>query len=71
MDRVFVFRESHDFMTRNKRSRPLLYAFRESEIKTINSQLGSENCYLIVNGIEVEGSFDDLVKTLGERINIT
>jgi hypothetical protein len=29
-----------------------------------------DNCYLVVNGLEVEGSFDELVKTLGERVDI-
>lgn len=67
-ERIFVFQAAHE-MSSNKRS--ILYAFPESEIKTIQSQFGSENCYLVVNGIEVKGSFDDFVKTLGQRVDIT
>jgi hypothetical protein len=47
-----------------------MYALRESEIKEICTQRGSQNCYLVVNGIEVNGSFDDLVNLLGERIDV-
>lgn len=67
IDRVFVFKQK----TAESYSRPLLYAFRESEIKTIESQTGSQNCYLVINGKNVEGSFDDFVSTLGTRVDIT
>ena len=66
--RVFVFTETEKSM--KNRTRPLMYAFRESEIKSVQSQQSSQNCYLVVNGLEVNGSFDDLVNLLGERIDI-
>jgi hypothetical protein len=47
-----------------------MYAFRESEIKEVRTQRGSQNCYLIVNGHEVNGSFDDFVSLLGERVDV-
>jgi len=70
-DRVFVFTETENSM-KNKclRTSPFLYALRENEIKEIRTQRGSQNCYLIVNGLEVNGSFDDLVTLHGERIDI-
>jgi glutamine synthetase type III len=68
--RVFVFTETEKSMKNRNRTRPLMYAFRESEIKSVQSQQSSQNCYLVVNGLEVIGSFDDLVNLLGERIDI-
>ena len=65
MNRIFVFRE-----TNNKQERPRLYAFPEKDIVKIESIWGSHNCYLVVNGIEVQGSFDELVSKLGERVDI-
>jgi hypothetical protein len=65
-ERVFAFQ----CITADKYDRPQLYAFRESEIKTIRSQRGSENCHLVVNEIHVKGSFDDLIEKLGERVEI-
>jgi hypothetical protein len=47
-----------------------MYAFRENEIKEVRTQSGSQNCYLVVNGLDVEGSFDELVAKLGERVDI-
>ena len=67
-ERVFVFTESESMM--KGRTRPYVYAFRESEIKEVRSQRGSQNCYLVVNGLEVNGSFDELVSLLGERVDI-
>ena len=67
-ERVFVFTETESSM--KNRTRPFMYAFRESEIKEIRTQRGSQNCYLVVNGIEVDGSFDDLVNLLGERVDV-
>lgn len=67
IDRVFVFKQK----TTESHSRPILYAFRESEIKTIESQWGSQNCYLVINGKNVEGSFDDFISALGTRVDIT
>jgi hypothetical protein len=67
-ERVFVFTETEKSM--KNRTRPLMYAFRESQIKEIRTQQSSQNCYLVVNGLEVNGSFDALVNLLGERIDI-
>ena len=62
MERIFVFTESPRSAKNSFRSadRPRKYAFRESEIKEIYTQVGSEQNYLMVNGIEVEGTFNDL-----------
>ena len=59
MNRIFVFRESNKIQ-----ERPRLYAFPEKDIVKIESIWGSHNCYLVVNGIEVQGSFDELVSKL-------
>lgn len=64
-ERVFVFTEE-----RGDKQRPYMYAFRESEINIVKSQLGSQNCFLVVNGIQVQGSFDDFVAMLGERVDV-
>lgn len=69
IERVFVFQESPDSKKSAGRNRALKYAIPESKIVEIRSQYGSENCYLVINGIEVYGSFDDFVKLLGERVN--
>jgi hypothetical protein len=71
-ERIFVFTESKSSADNSHRTsqRPRIYAFRESEIKEIRTQLGSHNCYLVVNDLEVEGSFDELVAKLGERVDI-
>jgi hypothetical protein len=68
IERVFVFRQKR---SESSYDRPTLYAFRESEIKTIESQWGSQNCYLVVNGKTVEGSFDNFISALGTRVDIT
>lgn len=64
--RVFVFTTP----SKDGKSRPMLYAFPEDEIVSIKSQWGSQNVYLEVNGIEVEGSFEKLIEMLGERVDI-
>lgn len=69
IDRVFVFKQK--VPNSYNKQRPLLYAFKESEIKTIESQQGSQNCYLAINGLEVEGSFDDFIRALGTRVDIS
>ena len=69
-ERIFVFTETERTMKDKWATRPSMYAFRENEIKEIRTQRGSQNCYLIVNGFEVNGSFDDLVNLLGERVDI-
>lgn len=48
---------------------PHLLAFPEHEIKTIESRRGCENVYLSVNGVKVQGSFNDLIDALGTRVN--
>ena len=69
-ERVFVFTEAERLGSNGLASRPFMYAFRENEIKEIRTQRGSQNCYLEVNGLEVNGSFDELVNLLGLRIDI-
>ena len=68
MNKVFVFREPNKKDERHFRQR--LYAFVEKDIVKIESMWGRHNCYLVVNGIEVQGSFDELVSKLGERVDI-
>lgn len=69
-ERIFVFTETERSMKGKMAARPFMYAYRESEIKEVRTQRGSQNCYLEVNGLEVNGSFDELVNLLGERIDI-
>ena len=69
-ERVFVFTEELTEKQRSDYVRPRLYAIPESKIVSVESQRGSQNCYLVVNGIRVQGSFEDFVTTLGERIDI-
>ena len=68
MNKVFVFKEFK--FNKTDEQYPRLYAFPEKDIVKIESIWGSHNCYLVVNGIEVQGSFDELVSKLGDRINI-
>ena len=68
--RIFVFTETESSMKDKMNTRPFMYAFRENEIKEIRTQRGSQNCYLVVNGVEVNGNFDDLISLLGERIDV-
>ena len=63
--RIFAFKKKNY----NSGKRDSLYAVPEDLIQSIESQKGSENCHLIVNGIQVQGSFDELLKTLGERVD--
>jgi len=67
MDKIFVFTQ----INRTGNSRPYLLAIPEKKINSIESQMGSENVYLKVNGIEVEGSFNYLVSFFGDRMDIT
>lgn len=64
--RVFVFEQP----VTTKGERPQLIAFPEDKIQFFESQRGSENCFLSINGLTVVGSFDDLVKQLGTRIDL-
>ena len=63
--RIFVFKENRPLVNRD-----LLLAIPEDQIHSIQSQKGSENCYLKVNGVEVHGSFEKLIDILGERVDI-
>lgn len=63
--RIFVFKKKNY----NSGKRDSLYAVPEDLIQSIESQKGSENCYLKINEIEVQGSFDELLKLLGERVD--
>lgn len=69
-ERVFVFEVELSTKERENYVRPRIFALRESEIQTVESQCGSQNCYLVVNGTRVCGSFDWLVKELGERVDV-
>jgi len=44
--------------------RPFLIAFPVDKIDKIESQSGSQGCYLKINGIEVKGSYDSFIKEL-------
>jgi len=65
-ERIFVFTEV--LPPGSNTSRPMLHAFRESDIKHLETQRGSQNCYLKVNGLSVEGSFEQLVEMLGTPV---
>ncbi len=68
MERVFVFTESKRSAGNSFRGpdRPRMYAIRESEIKLVRTQVDTDS--LVVNDLEVEGSFDELVRQLGEKV---
>ena len=65
--RVFVVRET---VKKSIDGRPLLHAFTEDMLRSVTSQCGSQNCYLSINDIETNHSFDDFVKLLGERVDL-
>jgi hypothetical protein len=69
-ERIFVFTESKQSAGNSFRGpdRPRKYAIRESEIKTIRTQVGTTS--LVVNDLDVVGDFDELVSLLGERVDI-
>lgn len=62
--KIFVFTQ-----TTYNGGRNYLLAIPENHIHTIQSQSGSENCYLKVNGVEVQGSFEKLIEMLGEKVD--
>jgi hypothetical protein len=62
--RIFVFYEK----AHSKYERPKILALPEDQIQIIESQAGSENVYLKVNGVEVQGSFENLIAILGEKV---
>ena len=63
--RVFVFKQPYD-----GKNRQMLYAFPEDKIVSVKSQWGSQNVYLEINGLDVQGSFDQFVSMLGERVDV-
>ena len=67
---VFVFTEKTDNQNKTVGKRPKMFAIPKDKIELVETQWGSHNCYLKVNGIEVEGSFDSFVLLLGQRIDI-
>lgn len=69
MNRIFVFKELYDRAYKANRKQRM-YAIPENSIELIETVNGSQNCYLVVNGKEVEGTFDGLIAKLGERINV-
>lgn len=72
MERIFVFTESKSSARNSHRGpdRPRKYAIPENEIKVVLTQLGSEREYLVVNDLQVEGTFDELVALLGDRVDV-
>lgn len=69
-ERIFVFTESKRSAGNSFRgaASPRMYAIRESEIKTIRTQVGTTS--LVVNDLDVVGDFDELVALLGERVDV-
>ena len=63
-NKIFVFKE-----TAYNGGRDYLLAIPEDHIHSIQTQKGSENCYLKVNGVEVYGSFEKLIEMLGKRVD--
>jgi hypothetical protein len=63
--RVFVFKTkklSND-------GRPYLVAFPETQITSLKTIWGGQHVQLEVNGVEVQESFEHVVKALGDRVN--
>jgi hypothetical protein len=44
-------------------------AIPEDQITSVETQWGSQNIFLKVNGREVKGSFDNFINLLGERVD--
>jgi len=63
--RFFVFTEKK----RDSQTRPFMFALREDQITLLETQSGSHNVYLKVNGRAVEGSFEELLDQLGQRVD--
>jgi len=70
MERIFVFTESPRSAGNSFRgaASPRMYAIRESEIKMVRTQVDTVS--LVVNDLDVEGDFDQLVALLGERVDV-
>lgn len=70
MERIFVFTESQRSAKNSFRgaAHPRKYAILESEIKMVRTQVDTVS--LVVNDLDVEGDFDQLVALLGERVDV-
>jgi hypothetical protein len=64
--KVFVFKTKK----KSKDGRNYLLAIPEDQITEIKSIVGGQLVYLVVNGQEVSGSFEELVESLGHRIDV-
>ena len=62
--KIYEFTRPNESKLSVKRRR--LIAFPASAITSIESQKGSENAFLKVNGIQVHGSYEALLKQLKE-----
>jgi hypothetical protein len=64
--RIFVFKTK----PLHKDAQPQLMAIPQNQIAMVRSFQSGDTTYLEVNNIVVNGSFDTVIKLLGERINI-
>jgi hypothetical protein len=64
--KVFVFKTKE----KSRDGRSYLLAIPQDRITEIKSIVGGQNVYLVVNGQEVSGSFEELVESLGHRIDV-
>jgi hypothetical protein len=62
--KIFVFKTKE----KSRDGRNYLLAILEDQITEIKSIVGGQNVYLVVNGQEVSGSFEELIESLGQRI---
>ena len=62
--KVFVFKTKK----KSNDGRSYLLAIPQDQITEIKSIVGGQLVYLVVNGQEVSGSFEELVESLGQRI---
>ena len=58
--KIFEFKT----ITKGNNGRPFLIAFPANKIEKIESQVGSQNVFLRINNIEVDGSYEDFIKEL-------
>jgi hypothetical protein len=64
--RLFVFTQKKKITD----GRNFIVAIPEDKIEKIQTIHGSHNIYMIVNDIEVEGSFEDFIQEFGSPCNI-
>lgn len=65
-NRVFVF----TLPLARGETRNRVIAIPEQHITILETCIGSQNCYLKVNGIETTSSFTELVNLMGERHDV-